>query len=234
MARVERSHVGFRGPSSVPLGKHHDPPSQHINQLQFNLHAPYTINSLASNFQKPQPLVIERFPLSPPRGPITNPVVRRDPPIPSSPASSVSSERMHLAMQFAKIDAKKLWKEQKELKESEDMEEEKEKINGDNSRKMKTSQGKGVKKTTRDTRRPNVCDSQFFPNSDENVGSEEKQAREVRRLEKQIQNYLQRLDDLIHKVDFILCVCTVGYYCTLSMGSFCMAHFLVSYSRVMR
>jgi oligoribonuclease NrnB/cAMP/cGMP phosphodiesterase (DHH superfamily) len=141
---------------------------------------------------------------------------------------------MHLAMQFAKIDAKKLWKEQKELKESEDVEEEKEKINGDNSRKMKASQGKGVKKTTRDTRRPNVCDSQFFPNSDENVGSEEKQAREVRRLEKQIQNYLQRLDDLIHKVDFILCVCTVGYYCTLSMGSFCMAHFLVSYSRVMR
>jgi hypothetical protein len=120
---------------------------------------------------------------------------------------------MHLAMQFAKIDAKKLWKEQKELKESEDVEEEKEKINGDNSRKMKASQGKGVKKTTRDTRRLNVgymkrnlCDSQFFPNSDENVGSEEKQTREVRRLEKQIQNYLQRLDDLIHKVDFILCV----------------------------
>ena len=43
-----------------------------------------------------------------------------------------------------------------------------------------------------------------MPNSDENVGSEEKQTREVRRLEKQIQNYLQRLDDLTHKVDFIL------------------------------
>ena len=49
----------------------------------------------------------------------------------------------------------------------------------------------------------NLQGYQFVANSDENVGSEEKQTREVRQLEKQIQNYLQRLDDLIHKVDCI-------------------------------
>jgi hypothetical protein len=163
MAVVERSHIGFRGPSSVPLGKHHDTdPSQHINQLQFNLHAPYSINSLASNFQKPQPLLIEKFPVFPPRGPTENPVARHSAPsIPSSPASSVSSERLHFAVQLAKIDAKKLWKERKEQEESGNMEDGKETKN--DYRNVKTTQIKAAKKLTQDAKkltqdakRPNV------------------------------------------------------------------------------
>ena len=153
MAAVERSHIGFRGPSSVPLGKQHDP-SQHVNQLQFNLHAPYAISSLASNFQKPQPLVIEKFPKF---AATPHPVERHCASMPSSPASSVCSERMHLAMQFAKIDAKKLWKEQKELEELGNVEEGIEKIRGSSLKKAKATQAKAVKKTiTADTKRPNV------------------------------------------------------------------------------
>ena len=156
MAVDERSHIGFRGPSSVPLGKRHDTdPSQHINQLQFNLHAPYSINSLASNFQKPQPLLIEKFPVFPLSGPPANPVAHHSAPsIPSSPASSVSSERLHFAVQLAKIDAKKLWKERKEQEESGNMEDGKE--TKDDLRNVKTTQIKGAKKLTQDAKRPNV------------------------------------------------------------------------------
>ena len=155
MAAVERSHIGFRGPSSIPLGKHHDTdPSQHMNQLQFNLHAPYSVHSLETNFQKPQPLVIEKFPVLPPSGPTKHPVVHHDAPIPSSPASSVSSERLHFAVQLAKIDAKKLWRKQKELQESE--EEGREEVKQDDLRKMKATQVKSARKLTQNAKRTNV------------------------------------------------------------------------------
>ena len=156
MTAVVRSPtpIGVRGPSSIPLGKHHNTnPSQHINQLQFNLHAPYSIHSLASNFQKPQPLTIEKFPVYPPSEATAYPKVHHGAQMSSSPTSSVSSERFHFAVQLAKLDAKKLWKEQKELKE---MENEKDEIKQNDLRKVKTSQVKATRKSNDGAKRHNV------------------------------------------------------------------------------
>ena len=154
MAAVERSHIGFRGPTSIPLGKHHNTdPSQHVNQLQFNLHAPYSINSLASNFQKPQPLVIEKFPVLPPEEPTRPLAVHHNRSIPSSPASSVSSERLHLAVQLAKIDAKKLLRERKQLEASENTDEQKEAERNDLGKVKPTH---GSRKLPQNAGRPNI------------------------------------------------------------------------------
>ena len=161
MATVERSHVGFRGPSSIPLGKHCDTdPSQHINQLQFNLHAPYSINSLASNFQKPRPLVIEKFPVFAPEEPAKPLAIRHGASIPSSPASSVCSERLHFAVQLAKIDAKKLLRERKELEASDNVEEHVQKEAEKNDLgKVKTT--RSSQKPPQDAGRPNVGHVQY-------------------------------------------------------------------------
>lgn len=120
----QRTHVGVRGPASFPVHKGHssipfgqsNDPTQHLNQLKFNINMPYSINSLASNFQKPKPLMIEKLPVESSavvpviphgQGPIS---------LPSSPASSISSDRLHFAVQLAKMDAKKL-KEHREMEE---------------------------------------------------------------------------------------------------------------------
>lgn len=160
--RNERSHVGFRRPSAIPIGKPHDnnrDPFQHVNQLQFNLRAPYSINALATSFRKPQPLVIEKFPCG---GPAENPGVPQSVRIPASPASSVSSDRLHLAVQLAKIDAKKLWLEQKEIQESEAMKERRgNDVKQNGSRKTKTTQVKGTKKLNQDVKGTDVDHMQY-------------------------------------------------------------------------
>ncbi|XP_028396466.1 protein moonraker-like [Dendronephthya gigantea] len=214
---ANRSHIGFRGPSSFPLGKHHQnpDPSIYANQLKFNLHSSYSVNSLASNFQKPQPLVVEKLSGFPPS---SHPGVQLGGSIPSSPASSVASERLHLAVQLAKVDAKKIWRQQKELAELDKWNEVEEEV-GLDKRKVKPT--KSVRSSNQNQGKPNVGYVQYkskkdgvvrrreyhtSPGSEQDVSiakpgidSEEKQTREVRRLERQIQNYLQRLDGLIHK-----------------------------------
>lgn len=160
---VNRSHIGFRGPSSVPLGKHHQnpDPSLHVNQLQFNLHTPYSVNSLASNFQKPQPLVVEKLSGFPPT---SHPGLQPGASVPLSPASSLGSERLHFAVQLAKVDAKKIWRQQKELADSDKLVEVEEEIEQD-KRNMKLT--KNVRNSHQDRRRPNVGYAQYkvcFPN----------------------------------------------------------------------
>ena len=122
----QRTHVGFHQPlpfpvkksqKSIPVGE--DNHLQHVNQLQFNIHTPYSINSLASNFQKPQPLVIEKVPVKAStvtEVPSITPIHQVS--LPSSPASSISSDRLHFAVQLAKMDAKKL-KEHREMEQYE-------------------------------------------------------------------------------------------------------------------
>lgn len=102
----------FYGPSSVSLGTHQDP-SALVNQLQFNLQTPYSIESMKSNFEKPKPVLIEKFPPAPIHGYRSmSPILSHG--VPSSPLSSLSNGRLNFAVQLAKVDAKKLWKKQKE------------------------------------------------------------------------------------------------------------------------
>ena len=113
----QRTHVGFRGPASFPVHKdlssipsfgQSNEPSQYLNQLKFNINTPYSINSLASNFKKPQPLMIEKLPVGPSAAVPVIPNGEGVSSVPSSPASSISSDRLHFAVQLAKMDAKKL------------------------------------------------------------------------------------------------------------------------------
>lgn len=80
------------------------PGARNMNQLQFNLQ-PRKAFSLETNFQKPKPLIIEK--LHPAK--VVNINDERSYPISlARSSSSLSSDRLELAMQMAKRDVKKL------------------------------------------------------------------------------------------------------------------------------
>ncbi|XP_046840483.1 LOW QUALITY PROTEIN: protein moonraker-like [Xenia sp. Carnegie-2017] len=200
MTSTDSLNGHFYGPSSVSLGTHQDP-SALVNQLQFNLRTPYSIESMKSNFEKPKPVLIEKFPSAPIHGYRSmSPILSHG--VTSSPLSSLSNERLNFAVQLAKVDAKKLWKKQKEQEMIDDLTIVKtkdfKKINSTaNQKKTKQIPKKVVKKESQ-TR---VKDDDFYQRIPTQLHTESggEQSKEIKRLEKQIQNYLKKLKDLIHK-----------------------------------
>ena len=80
----------------------HAPFTVQTNQLQFNLHAAPQAYNLQTTFTKPRPIIIEKLL---PASQESKPTVHKDD---RSLVSSLSSERLDLAMQLAKRDVKKL------------------------------------------------------------------------------------------------------------------------------
>ena len=99
-------------PQRSVLTSHTGSAPHQINQLQFNLGAPNsTAEQLTTRFRKPQPIVIEKIgeqtqmPHAVPSRHVTTPSVY---PIMSSVSSSLSSDRLALAVHLAKKDIKKV------------------------------------------------------------------------------------------------------------------------------
>ena len=110
------SQVGFNFPSlnqpvSVPQRVMAAPNSgsatHKINQLQFNLGVPTTADQFTTRFRKPQPIVIEKLgdQNQTPQRRVTTPVVY---PVVPSVSSSITSDRLALAVHLAKKDVRKV------------------------------------------------------------------------------------------------------------------------------
>ncbi|RMX37774.1 hypothetical protein pdam_00006556, partial [Pocillopora damicornis] len=114
------SQVGFNFPSlnqpvSVPQRVMAAPNSgsatHKMNQLQFNLGVPTTADQFTTRFRKPQPIVIEKLgdqnqtPQLLPQRHATTPVVY---PVVPSVSSSITSDRLALAVHLAKKDVRKV------------------------------------------------------------------------------------------------------------------------------
>lgn len=114
------SQVGFNFPSlnqpvSVPQRVMAVPNSgsatHKMNQLQFNLGVPTTADQFTTRFRKPQPIVIEKLgdqnqtPQLLPQRHATTPVVY---PVVPSVSSSITSDRLALAVHLAKKDVRKV------------------------------------------------------------------------------------------------------------------------------
>ena len=99
------------------------------NQMQFNLNVPVRPANMAVRFQKPDPIVIEKYTGSPPNVSVG-----------SNPAfsfSSVSEEKLALAVQLAKRDMKQ-----------KNFQEQIERINTDKRNKLKSQTGKQSRSKT--------------------------------------------------------------------------------------
>ena len=97
-AAVEETHPQM-------MQSQHAPFTVQTNQLQFNLHAAPQAYNLQTTFTKPRPIIIEKLlPASQDSKPIVQVMHKDD----RSLVSSLSSERLELAMQLAKRDVKKL------------------------------------------------------------------------------------------------------------------------------
>lgn len=83
----------------------HAPITVETNQLQFNLLTAPQAYNMQTTFQKPRPIIIEKLLPAPQESKAPVKVMHRDD---RSLMSSLSSERLELAMQLAKRDVKKL------------------------------------------------------------------------------------------------------------------------------
>lgn len=114
------TQVGFNFPGlsqpvtvpqrSMPM-PHGGPSSHQMNQLQFNLGMPTSTEQFTTRFRKPQPIIIEKIseqtqtPHLVTHSRVTTPVVY---PVASSVSSSLTSDRLALAVHLAKKDVKKV------------------------------------------------------------------------------------------------------------------------------
>lgn len=95
---------------SIPI-PHGGPASHQMNQLQFNLGKPTSTEQFTTRFRKPQPIIIEKISEQTqtshlvPNSHVTTPVVY---PVMSSVSSSLTSDRLALAVHLAKKDVKKV------------------------------------------------------------------------------------------------------------------------------
>jgi len=96
-------HLPMTQPGAIPL---------QMNQLKFNLgNAKMTAEQLTSRFRKPQPIVIERISETQPSdisAPYSHATLPASYPVLPSVSSSLSSERLALAVHLAKKDVKKV------------------------------------------------------------------------------------------------------------------------------
>ena len=110
------SQVGFNFPSlnqpvSVPqrvmAAPNSGSASHKMNQLQFNLGVPTSADQFTTRFRKPQPIVIEKLgdQNQTPQRRVTTPVVY---PVVPSVSSSITSDRLALAVHLAKKDVRKV------------------------------------------------------------------------------------------------------------------------------
>ena len=110
------SQVGFNFPSlnqpvSLPqrvmAAPNSGSASHKMNQLQFNLGVPTSADQFTTRFRKPQPIVIEKLgdQNQTPQRRVTTPVVY---PVVPSVSSSITSDRLALAVHLAKKDVRKV------------------------------------------------------------------------------------------------------------------------------
>ncbi|KAL9981108.1 hypothetical protein ACROYT_G009771 [Oculina patagonica] len=95
---------------SIPI-PHGGPASHQMNQLQFKLGKPTSTEQFTTRFRKPQPIIIEKISEQTqtshivPNNHVTTPVAY---PVMSSVSSSLTSDRLALAVHLAKKDVKKV------------------------------------------------------------------------------------------------------------------------------
>ena len=223
---------GFNPAVTVPqrsvLTAHSGAAPHQINQLQFNLGIPRnTTEQLTTRFRKPQPIVIEKLseqtqtPHAVPYNCVTTPSAY---PIVSSVSSSLSSDRLALAVHLAKKDVKKVKEFGTEnVSVSQDDEAQSRHLTasskgkGHPGKKMKAKSGKSksqdvlsqdnvtlrqrvhatVKKQETAAKRQH--EMYFYPaREDDGFDSdrERTQANEIRKLRKELHQYMKQMEGL--------------------------------------
>lgn len=212
-------------PHRMPGTSHTEAAPHQMNQLQFNFGVPTTESPLTTRFRKPQPIVIEKIseqsqtPRATPHTPSVYPVQV------ASVSSSLSSDRLALAVHLAKKDVKKV----KELgtdnilvSQFEETENKhvttSAKTSGTSGKKVKGKRGKSKTQSvpsqngvTLRERVHQVAKKQeaaakkqhemyFYPASreDDDFDSdrERSQANEIRKLRKELHQYMKQMEGL--------------------------------------
>lgn len=214
---------------SMPISSHTGAAPHQINQLQFNLGVPTTTaQPLTTRFRKPQPIVIEKIseqtqsPHAACHNHIATPNVY---PVMPSVSSSLSSDRLALAVHLAKKDVKKVKElETENVLVSQDEETQSRHVTasakgkGPAGKKFKGKSGKSksqdgpshgavtlreqvhqtVKKQEAAARRQH--EMYFYPatREDDGFGSdrERTQANEIRKLRKELHQYMKQMEGL--------------------------------------
>ena len=215
-----------------------EPEGKYTNQLQFNLKAAPRAFNLETHFQKPEPIVIEK--LQPTKSSING---QSYPISLTRNSSSLSSDRLELAVQLAKRDVKKLKNmladphinvsgisgensnsnqvikedvmkdktvidNQKKAKYATVTEQRSKEIR---NQERKPTYGKVVKVVSPQERRNRKnMQMQFYPSEGNVFGDEEnpisptpktKEMSEIKRLRKELQKYMKRLDSVLEQKD---------------------------------
>lgn len=214
------------------------PAPKYKNQLQFNLKTPTKASNLVTMFKEPKPIIIEK--LIPTKENIAVYDRKNYPDLVRS-SSSLSSERLELAMQLAKMDVKKLKNMLADpqinmpvVVGSKDAKSEITQMGGrgeplsDNTNQEKSSAktGQASKKSKVREKKPNFgkvvtaaepltnsieksklqfynsdCDSIEDEKEERSLHAKTKEMSEIRRLQKELRKYVNRLDSVLEQKD---------------------------------